>query len=72
MPVDWLGRAITSIASLAGNAAESRTSIASAELVLSCQYLVFRQFFRDDLEEQRAAAAAADSSQDGQQKKVDQ
>lgn len=62
LPVEWVGRAITSVVSLGGPEPEGRVRVASEEAVLSCQYLIFRQFYREALEEQRAAREAREAA----------
>lgn len=55
MPVGWAGKALTSVASLFGDSPEMKTRTAMEEAEQSCQYIIYRQFFKDELEEQRRA-----------------
>lgn len=59
MATEWAGTTVSSVASLFSDEAEARTSVAMGEFTLSCQYLVYRQFYRDDFERLKAAREAA-------------
>jgi len=65
LPVEWVGTGMTSVASLFGDSPEMRTRTGMDEAILSCQYLIYRQFFKDELEEQRRAREAAESGEGG-------
>ena len=64
-PTSWVGTMITSIASVFGAGAEQRSSTAMREMNVTCKYLVFRQFYAEDLARARAEAEAAKSAGQG-------
>jgi len=58
LPTEWAGTALVSTAGLFSAEAEVRTDQAMGEFTVACQYLVYRQFFRDDYLRLRAAEEA--------------
>lgn len=61
LATEWAGTTVSSVASLFSSEAEARSKVAMGEFTLSCQYLVYRQFYRDDYERMKAAREAAQS-----------
>lgn len=58
-PASWIGRAMTTAASLAGESAEAKVKASTDEMFQTCRYFVFRQFYAEELKAQMAAAEAA-------------
>lgn len=53
---EWGGRAISNLASLGSDRAESKASEVMSEVTLSCRYFVYRQFYRDEYQKMKEAA----------------
>jgi hypothetical protein len=64
---EWANKTASSVASLFSDEAERRTSIAMGEVTLSCQYLVFRQFYRDEYVRMKAAREAAEAKAEAEE-----
>lgn len=47
-PVNWAGKAVTSLAALGSAKAESRASATTQKLFFTCRYFWFRQFYADE------------------------
>jgi hypothetical protein len=62
LATEWANTTVSSVASLFSDEAETRTEVAMGELTLSCQYLVFRQFYKDEYERMKAAREAAEAA----------
>jgi len=53
MPVNWAGRAATTVAAVFSSGAEARMQAASAEAFDGCRFFLFRQFYAEELRELR-------------------
>lgn len=58
IPVEWVGRTMTSAAALAGNGAEAKMEASAGEMFQGCRFFLFRQFYAKRLEQLRAQADA--------------
>lgn len=68
LPIDWGGRAATTVAAVFSSGAESQMSVAAGEAFQGCRFFVFRQFYANKLEAMKVQNAelqnaAAPSSQ---------
>lgn len=62
LPMTWVGRAMTTLASFGSESAESRVRDSADGMFQGCRVFVFRQFYAEELKamkEQQAAAEAA-------------
>ncbi len=49
-PVNWIGKAITSVAALGSANAEARAAATTESAFYTCRFFWFRQFYRDEYE----------------------
>ena len=53
-PLTWVGRAITTVAALGSDGAEERMRASVAEMHQSCRFVLYRQFYAEELARQQA------------------
>lgn len=58
-PMNWIGRAMTTIASFGSSKAEQQVADGSSSLFNGCRVFMFRQFYAEELAQLRAAHEAA-------------
>lgn len=66
-PVDWGGRAATTVAAVFSGGAERQMRVAADEAFQGCRFFMFRQFYADRLEQMRAQAQAAGEAPEGKE-----
>lgn len=61
LPVTWLGRTVTAIASLGSPGAEQKTKDSVQQTFYTCRFVLYRQFYKDDYDQliQQQAEAPA-------------
>lgn len=60
-PIDWGGRAGTTVAAIFSSGAERQMRIAADEALQGCRFFMFRQFYAEKLERMRAQTGGASS-----------